>query len=83
MSSYMLYFNGSGRLLFSYVKKKTFVQNLRCLIVLPFVFRYGSYLVQQLVNIESTHPGMENFLKVVGLSSVQAQERHAVKTSTD
>ena len=50
--------------------------------VLPFVFRYGSYYVQKLINIESTHPGMENFLKVGGLS-VQAQERYAVKTSTD
>ena len=50
--------------------------------VLPFVFRYGFYYVQQLINIESTHPGMENFLKVGGLS-VQAQERHAVKMSTD
>ena len=50
--------------------------------VLPFVFRYGSYYVQQLINIESTYPGMENFLEVGGLS-IQAQERHAVKTSTD
>ena len=48
----------------------------------PYVFRYGSYYVQKLINIESTHPEMENFLKVGGLS-VQAQERHAVKTSTD
>ena len=46
--------------------------------VLPFVFRYGSYYVQQLINIESTYPGMENFLEVGGLS-IQAQERHAVK----
>ena len=50
--------------------------------VLPFVFRYGSYYVQKLINIESTPPGIENFLKIGGLS-VQAQERHAVKTSTD
>ena len=47
--------------------------------VLPYVFRYGSYYAQ---NIDSTHPGMENFLKVGGLS-VQAQERHAVKTWSD
>ena len=36
--------------------------------VLPFVFRYGSYYAQQLVNIDSKHHGMGNFLKVGGLS---------------
>ena len=50
--------------------------------VLSFVFRYGSYYVKPLINIDSTHPGMENVLKFGGLS-VQARERHAVKTSTD
>ena len=50
--------------------------------VLIFVFRYASCYIQQLINIENTQPGMENFLKVGGLS-VQAQELHAVKTSGD
>ena len=45
--------------------------------VLIFVFGYASCYIQ-LINIENTHPGMENFLKVGGLS-VQAQELHAVK----
>ena len=49
--------------------------------VLIFVFGYASCYIQ-LINIENTQPGMENFLKVGGLS-VQAQELHAVKTSGD
>ena len=49
--------------------------------VLIFVFGYASCYIQ-LIYIENTHPGMENFLKVGGLS-VQAQELHAVKTSGD
>ena len=44
--------------------------------VLPFVFRHGSYYVQQLINIESTYPGMENFLEVV---AYQFKHRNAMQ----
>ena len=45
-------------------------------------FRYRSYYVHILVNIDAKYPGMREYLKIGGISA-QAHTKHAVRTATD
>ena len=45
-------------------------------------FRYGSYYVYILSNIEELYPGMKSIIEGIGLSA-QGQENHHVLTAID
>ncbi len=47
-----------------------------------FSFRYGSYYLHSLKNIDQNHPGMRGILEKHGLS-VQAQEHYPLRTAID
>ena len=57
---------------------------------LPFYFalnkhnysRYGCYYLERMKNIDTVYPGLKELLRFKGLS-VQAQDRHPVRTSVD
>ena len=47
-----------------------------------FNVRYGSYYINQMINLDKNYPGMKEYLEKGGFS-IQAQDHHAIRTATD
>lgn len=47
-----------------------------------FFYRYGSYYLNSLLNIDTNYPGLKELLKDHGLSA-QAQESYSLRTAID
>ena len=46
------------------------------------IYRYGSYYLHMLMNIDKMYPGMKKYIQLGGISA-QGQTRHDLRTATD